>query len=241
MSQTYQPYNFLTELTNQSQFYTAIPKCKFFLPVKQHEQTFFSCFLKYRRVSLYARVTLLKKSSTSNTKFPFKTVYLLGVRGMMSSHIVYDYTTNEHKTYTVYTHTHIYIIHTYTHTHTHTHIYIYIYIYICIFCITHISIQYFYTIYLFIFNAIQMQETHIHSFWCSSLWQDCDGLATETNTLVPDLVFCFILSALTQTAHSLLWVSQTLQHMSTIHSPFSTWLNFSSVLIVFHYFALGLH
>jgi len=62
--------------------------------------------VKYRRVSLYARVTFLKKSRKSNTKFPFKTVYLLGVTGMMSSHIVYDYTTNEYKTYTLYTHTH---------------------------------------------------------------------------------------------------------------------------------------
>jgi len=35
-----------------------------------------------RQVSLYATVTFLKKLHKWNTKFPFKTVYFLGVRGL---------------------------------------------------------------------------------------------------------------------------------------------------------------
>jgi len=65
----------------------------------------FYCFgflhVEYRQVSFYAilsQKTLCKlKSHTSNTKFPFKTVYFLGVRGLTaSSYIVYDYTTSGH-------------------------------------------------------------------------------------------------------------------------------------------------
>jgi hypothetical protein len=45
---------------------------------------------KYRQVSFYARVMFLKKSRKSklqrmNTKFPFKTVHFLGVRGLTTS------------------------------------------------------------------------------------------------------------------------------------------------------------
>ena len=48
---------------------------------------------KYRQVSFYARVTFLKKSNKLNTKFPFKTVYLLGISKLtMSFCIVYYYT-----------------------------------------------------------------------------------------------------------------------------------------------------
>jgi len=37
------------------------------------------------------------KSRKSNTKFPFKTVYFLGVRGLTtSSYIEYDYTASGH-------------------------------------------------------------------------------------------------------------------------------------------------
>jgi len=39
----------------------------------------------------------LNTSCKSNTKFPFKTVYFLAVRGVKtSSFIVYDYTTSGH-------------------------------------------------------------------------------------------------------------------------------------------------
>jgi len=45
---------------------------------------------KYGQVSFYARVMFLRKSHKSklwkmNTKFPFKTVYFLGVRGLTTS------------------------------------------------------------------------------------------------------------------------------------------------------------
>jgi len=37
------------------------------------------------------------KSCTLNKKFPFKTVYFLGIGGLTtSSYIVYDYTTSRH-------------------------------------------------------------------------------------------------------------------------------------------------
>jgi hypothetical protein len=51
---------------------------------------------KYRQVSFYTRVTFLKKSCKSNTKFPFTTVFFLGVRGLKTSYIVYDYATSGH-------------------------------------------------------------------------------------------------------------------------------------------------
>jgi len=38
-----------------------------------------------RQVSIYTRVTFPKMSRKSNTKFPFKTVYFLGVRGLTTS------------------------------------------------------------------------------------------------------------------------------------------------------------
>jgi len=51
----------------------------------------------YRQVLFYARVTFLKKSHKSNTKFLFKTMYFLVVRGLTAScYIVYDYTTSGH-------------------------------------------------------------------------------------------------------------------------------------------------
>jgi len=45
---------------------------------------------KYGQVSFYARVMFLKKSHKSklwkmNTKFPFKTLYFLGVRALTTS------------------------------------------------------------------------------------------------------------------------------------------------------------
>jgi len=38
-----------------------------------------------------------------------------------------------------------------------------------------------YTIYLFISNAIKMQETHIHSFWYGSFCQLFGNLAIQTD------------------------------------------------------------
>jgi hypothetical protein len=38
----------------------------------------------YMQVAFYARVTFLKKSHKSNTKFPFKMVYFLGGKGIDS-------------------------------------------------------------------------------------------------------------------------------------------------------------
>ena len=50
-----------------------------------------------RQVLFYARVMFWKMSHKSKTKFPFKTVYFLGVRGLTtSSNIVNDYTTSVH-------------------------------------------------------------------------------------------------------------------------------------------------
>jgi len=48
-----------------------------------------------QQVLLYAKVTFLKKSQKSNTKFPFKTVYFFGVWGLTtSSCVVYDHATS---------------------------------------------------------------------------------------------------------------------------------------------------
>ena len=56
---------------------------------------------KYRQVYLCARDTFVKKKSLksqprkTNTNFPYKTLYYLGVRGLTtSSYIVYNYTTS---------------------------------------------------------------------------------------------------------------------------------------------------
>jgi len=40
---------------------------------------------QYRQVSFYGRDMFLKNVMHSNTKFPFKTVYYLGVRGLTAS------------------------------------------------------------------------------------------------------------------------------------------------------------
>jgi hypothetical protein len=50
---------------------------------------------------------------------------------------------------------------------------------------------------------------------------------------------CLIVSELSQILHMPLWVSLILLHVSTICSPFSSWLitsNFPSILIIFHWF-----
>jgi hypothetical protein len=81
----------------------------------------------YIQVSFYARLRSWKMSRQSqlhksNTKFPFKTVYYLGVRGLTtSSYTVYNYTTSGHMVYLLYIQ----------------------YIYISIQC-TYISVQYMY-------------------------------------------------------------------------------------------------
>jgi hypothetical protein len=63
----------------------------------------------YRQVLFYARVTYIPEKGRGklNTKFPFKTVYFLGVRGLTtSSYIAYDFTSSGHtdlwSTYTLY-------------------------------------------------------------------------------------------------------------------------------------------
>jgi len=43
-----------------------------------------------RQVLFYTMATFLKMSHKSNTKFPFKTVYFLGVWGMTSSFLLVD-------------------------------------------------------------------------------------------------------------------------------------------------------
>jgi hypothetical protein len=81
-----------------------------------------------------------------------------------------------------------------------------------------------------------MQDTHIHSFWYSSLQKDCGNFVAQTNTLVTDWAVSLILSALSWTVHAKPRASLTLQHMSTIHSPFlsrHTMSKFSLVLTVF--------
>jgi len=56
----------------------------------------------YRQVSFHARIMFLKKLykftlCKLNTKFPFKTVYLLGARGLTtSSSLVYECTTSRY-------------------------------------------------------------------------------------------------------------------------------------------------
>jgi len=64
--------------------------------------------------------------------------------------------------------------------------------------------------------------------------------ATLTNSLVPHLKLSVILSALSRSVSTLLGVTLTLRHKSTIRSPFSSQLitsNFSSVLIVLTHFS----
>ena len=53
----------------------------------------------------------------------------------------------------------------------------------------------FYTVYVFISNAIKMQETLIHSFWYRSFQNNCGSLATQT-LIGPDLALPVIISAL---------------------------------------------
>jgi len=50
----------------------------------------------YVQVSFYARVTFLKKFAQIEHRIPFKTVYILGVRGLTSSCVVCNYTTSGH-------------------------------------------------------------------------------------------------------------------------------------------------
>jgi hypothetical protein len=55
--------------------------------------TYYFSHLIYKQVLFYTRVTFLNNFAQSNTKFTFKTVYFLGVRGLTtSSYIVYDCT-----------------------------------------------------------------------------------------------------------------------------------------------------
>jgi hypothetical protein len=57
---------------------------------------------QYRQVSLYTSNTFLKNVGQielvlTEQKFPFTTLYFLGVGGLtISSYIVYDYTTSRH-------------------------------------------------------------------------------------------------------------------------------------------------
>jgi len=79
------------------------------------------------------------KSNKLNTKFPFKTDYILGIRGLTTSfYIVYDYTISGHTELLS-----IYVLYVQD-------------VYISIQC-TYISIQYF---YLFISNSIKIYDSH---------------------------------------------------------------------------------
>jgi hypothetical protein len=74
----------------------------------------------YMQVTLQARLCSWKMSHQSklhksNTKFPFKTVYYLAIRGLTSSNTVYNYTTSGHKDYLLYIQ-YIYISVQYTYT-----------------------------------------------------------------------------------------------------------------------------
>jgi hypothetical protein len=65
------------------------------------------------QVSFYTRVTFLKMSRKSNTEFPFKIVYFLGVRGLISSLPLVDIQTCTAYMYCMYTtYTFLYSIHT---------------------------------------------------------------------------------------------------------------------------------
>ena len=98
------------------------------------------CHRLYMQVSFYARLRSWKisrqsKLHKSNTKFPFKKVYYLGVKGLTTSpYTVHNYTTSGHMVYLLYIHT----------TSGHKVYLLYIqYIYISIHC-TYISVQYMY-------------------------------------------------------------------------------------------------
>jgi hypothetical protein len=67
--------------------------------VTVHNKTsaFYLWFRCTGKVLFYARVTLVKTSHKPKTKFPFKTVYFLGVRVLTTlSFTVYDYITSKH-------------------------------------------------------------------------------------------------------------------------------------------------
>jgi hypothetical protein len=54
-------------------------------------------YQRLRHVSCYVRLMFLKTSHKWNTKYPFKTVYFLGVRGLTaSSYVGYEYATGGH-------------------------------------------------------------------------------------------------------------------------------------------------
>ena len=105
----------------------------------------------------------------------------------------------------------------------------------CIFLYIIRTLLYDIFIYLFISNTIKIYETHIHCFWCGSFRRTVVSLDTETNSVVPDLVLSFILSALSLTVGMLLLSSATLRHVSTVRSPFQVGLLY---LISFHYWFL---
>jgi hypothetical protein len=152
------------------------------------------------------------KSPKSKSKFQFRTMYVLGVRGLTTpSYTVYDRTTSGHMDlWTMYIQ---YI---------------------------HISIQYTYIsipcLYLFL---MQKNVRNVHSFWYGSFTHNCGSLGTQTNTLVCDLALPLILPALSRAVYVLLWAILTSRHISRIRSPFSHQLiacNFSSVPIFFRQF-----
>jgi len=71
------------------------------LHLKPFTKSYFSPL--YRQVFLYTRVTFLKKSQKSNTKFLFeKQCFPMGRGLTASSSIVYDCTTSGHKTCILY-------------------------------------------------------------------------------------------------------------------------------------------
>jgi hypothetical protein len=70
----------------------------------------------------------------------------------------------------------------------------------------------------------------------STIHSEGTAVVLVINTLLHDIAFSVTLSAFSQTVYMLLRAYLTLQHVSTIHSFFSSQLitsNFSSILIIF--------
>jgi hypothetical protein len=162
----------------------------------------------------------LKTPCKLSTKFPFKSVYFFGIGGLTtSSYWVYVYTSTGHmdlwRMYVMYIQ----------------------YIYI--------SIQY---NYLFLmqykckrFTFIVLSTFHSNMTVVVLLLKQTLPISDCWHLILSKrLALFFILSVLPQIVCTLLWVSVTLWHMSTISSLLIT-SDFSSIVFVFHHFSLWLH
>ena len=162
-----------------------------------------SCFM----AGMYTWKTLCKL----NTKFPFKRMHFLGVRGLStSSYIAYDYTTSGHMDlYSIYL---LYIKYIY------------------------ISIQF---IYLFIYFKYNKKSKRLTSMVVGTVDSDRNVVTLLLNHFNSWLSTPVILLSLSWIVHMLIWAYLTLWCMSKVQSPFSSWLitySFSSILLVLHRF-----